>query len=120
VAEGLLAEGQQSENDAWRIVLCRLGQVGSRQVRAGAQRVDEVAVDGQVKHLLLGHHENGRAPPLDRRQLVLGQALLDGPLQTERGEQVLAHEGVLQLRRRTEHVDQRLAVLDDERAVASG
>jgi hypothetical protein len=35
-------------------------------------------------------------------------------LEREGGEEVLAHEGVFQLRRRAQHVDERFAVLDDE------
>src|SRR6185437_12103409 len=41
-------------------------------------------------------------------------ALVGGLLQAERGVQVLAHDPVLELRGLAEHVEQRLAVLDDE------
>src|SRR4029077_16257986 len=42
-------------------------------------------------------------------------SFVGGLLQAERGVQVLAHDPVLELRGLAEHVEQRLAVLDDER-----
>ena len=57
------------------------------------------------------------APAPDSLGLFLRQALAGVLLQGERGEQVLAHDPVLELGRLAQHVDQRLAVLDHERGL---
>src|SRR5439155_495179 len=68
-----------------------------------------------AKSWLRGDVEDVLAPALDRLGFGGGQALVGGLLQAERGVQVPAHDPVLELRGLAEHVDQRLAVLDDER-----
>ena len=118
VAERLLPERQQRELDATRVVPRRLGQVRTRQMRACSERVDEVAVEREMEHLLLGDHQERLSPSLDRTELVFAQPLIGGALQRERREQVLAHQRVLELGGGAEHVDQRLAVFDHQRSVA--
>jgi hypothetical protein len=67
-----------------------------------------------VQHFLFGNEEDGRSPSLDGLELLLGQPLVDRLFERESGEEVLAHEGVFELRRRAQHVDERFAVLNDE------
>lgn len=55
-------------------------------------------------------------PPTGHRlQLLSREALVDALLHGERGEQVLTHDGVLELRGLPEEVNQLLAVLDNDR-----
>jgi len=84
-------------------------------VRGRADGRQQVLHQRQVQHLLRGDVEDVLAPSSDRLFFAGGEALAGGLLQAERGVQVLAHDPVLELRGLAEHVDQRLAVLDDER-----
>ena len=115
VAQGLFAKGEQSQFDRGRVVPCRLGQVGAREVRGGPQGSQHVGGQRQVEHFLARYAEDGGPPAVDGRSLLLAQPLIGAFLQAEGREQVLAHQGVLQLGRGADHVDERLAVLDDER-----
>ncbi len=114
VAQRLLAERQQCQLYPGRVVIGGLRQVRPDQVRRAADRRQQVLHQGQVQHLLGGHMKYLRAPAVHRGQLGLGQPLVGGLLEREGGEQVLAHDPVLELGRLAEHVDQRLAVLDHE------
>jgi hypothetical protein len=72
-----------------------------------------------MQHLLAGDSENDAAPPLDRCKLLRRDTLVDALLEGEGGEEVLAHEPVLELGCLAEHVEQGLAVLDHERTLAA-
>src|ERR1700730_18603377 len=67
-----------------------------------------------MEHLLAGDGEQYRPPPLDRLELLSPQTLIDPILQTEGGEEVLAHEGVFQFGCLADHVDQLLSAFDDQ------
>jgi hypothetical protein len=73
-----------------------------------------------MQHFLGGDTEEGGPPALDRHQLVLAHALVDAVLEAECGEEVLAHQAVLQLSRLADHVDERLAMLDDQARLGGG
>src|SRR5262249_3452553 len=84
---------------------------------AHADGRQQVAGDGQVEHLLLGNREDRGSPPLDRCELLVREPFIDGALEREGRKEVLAHERVLKLRGRAEHVDERAAMLDDDGAL---
>ena len=64
---------------------------------------------------LLGSDVGDRAPPAgDGVELPRCEAFVGALLERERREQVLAHEPVFQLGGLAQHVDKRLAMLDDE------
>jgi hypothetical protein len=68
-----------------------------------------------VQHLL-GGDVGDRAPPSgDGVELLGSEPFVGALLERERREQVLAHDRVLDLGGLAQHVDQRLAMLDDER-----
>ena len=68
-----------------------------------------------MQHLLRGNVGDGLSPSIDGLELFSGKALVDTLLQAESGVEVLTHDGMFEFRRFTQHVDQRLAVLDDKR-----
>ena len=115
VPQRLLAERQQRQVNAGRVVAGGLREVRPGQVRRGADRGQQVLHQGQVQHLLGGDVHDLLAPALHRGGLGVGQPLGRGLLQRERREQVLRHDAVLQFGRLAQDVDQRLAVLDHER-----
>ena len=117
VAKCLLTERKQLEADSARIVPGWLGQVGPRQMRAYPDGRQQVAGDGQMKHLLLGNHEDRGSPPLDRCELLVREPFIDGAFEREGRKEVLTHESVLKLRGRAEHVDERAAMLDNDGAL---
>src|SRR6266571_2653706 len=117
VAQRLLAERQQGQVHAGRVVAGGLREVRPGQVRGRAGGGQQVLHQRQVQHLLRADVEDVLAPALDRLRFGGGEALVGGLLQAERRVQVLAHDPVLELRRLAEHVEQRLAVLDDERGL---
>jgi hypothetical protein len=77
-------------------------------------RRQEVVHERQVQHLLGGDVRDHLPPPENRLQLLGAQPLVLALLEREGGKQVLAHDPVLELGRLAEHVDQRLAMLDNE------
>ena len=115
VAQRLLAERQQRQVHARRVVAGGLREVRPGQVRGGADGGQQVLHQRQVQHLLGGHVGYLLAPILDRCCFLGGQPLVLQLLQAEGRVQVLAHDAVLKLGGLAEHVDQRLAVLDHER-----
>ena len=86
----------------------------------GADAGEQVLDERQVQHLLGGDVGNRLSPAVDRLELRLGQPFVEGLLQRERGVQVLTHDGVLELGGQAQHVDQRFAMLDDERRLGRG
>jgi hypothetical protein len=120
VPQRRLTERQQGQVHAGRVVGGGLREVPPGQVRGRADGGQQVLHQRQVQHLLGGDVRDVLAPALRRLGFFLGEALGLGLLQAERGVQVLAHDPVLELRRLAEHVDQRLAVLDDERGLGRG
>jgi hypothetical protein len=70
-----------------------------------------------VQHLLRGYLEDRPPPSLDRTHLPVVDAFGGRLLQPEAREQILATDGVLDLGRLDEHVDERVAMLDDDAAV---
>ncbi len=68
----------------------------------------------QVQHFLAGHAEKYTSPATNCLQVLGGERGVGCVLQTERGEQVLTHEQMLELGGLADHVDQRLAMLDHE------
>jgi hypothetical protein len=68
-------------------------------MRRGADRGEQVLHEREVEHLLLRDGENDVAPAVDRLELPGGEALIDSLLHGERGEEVLAQDRVLELRR---------------------
>ena len=66
-----------------------------------------------MQHLLMRDLEDDLPPARDGLELLGREALVDASLHGERGEEVLAHDGVLELRGFAEQVDELLAVLDD-------
>ncbi len=115
--QGLLTERQQGQLHPGGVVPGRGGQVRPGQVRGGADGREQVVDQGQMQHLSRGHAQDLPLPARDGGQLVRGQALVPGFLERERGEQVLAHDPVLEFGRLAQHVDQGFAVLDDERGL---
>ena len=115
VTQRLLAERQQRQVNARRVVAGRLREVGPGQVRRGPDRGQQVLHQRQVQHLLGGDMHDLPAPARRGGELGIGQPLARGLLQRERREQVLRHDAVLQLGRLAQDIDQRLTVLDDER-----
>ena len=104
--------GQQLDPDARRVGVRGHREVRPGEARGGADRRQEVLDERQVEHLLRADLEQRLAPALDRDELLRRQALADVLLERERGEQVLEHDQVLELRGLAERVDQRLAVLE--------
>jgi hypothetical protein len=120
VAQRLLAERHQRQVHAGRVVAGGLREVRPGQVRGRTGGGQQVLHQRQVQHLLRADMEDVLAPALDRLRLGGGEALVGGLLQAEGRVQVLAHDPVLELRGLAEHVEQRLAVLDDERFLGRG
>src|SRR6185295_61632 len=83
-------------------------------MRCRADRREHVLHEREVQHLL-GADVGDRPPPAsDGLELLRREPLVLALLERERREQVLAHDPVLELGGLTQHVDQRLAMLDDE------
>ena len=120
VLERGLAERQQRQVHAGRVVGGGMREVRPGQVRGAADGGQQVLHQGQVQHLLGGDVADVLAPALDRLRFLGAQALVLGLLQRERGVQVLAHDAVLELGGLAQHVVQRLAVLDHERRLGRG
>ena len=120
VLERGLAERQQRQVHAGRVVGGGMREVRPGQVRGAADGGQQVLHQGQVQHLLGGDVADVLAPALDRLRLFGAQALGFGLLQRERGVQVLAHDAVLEFGRLAQHVVQRLAVLDHQRRLGRG
>jgi hypothetical protein len=68
----------------------------------------------KVQHLLRRDVRDLALPAGDCLQLPVGQPLVGALLERERGEQVLAHDGVFELGRFAQHVDERFTVLYHE------
>ncbi len=85
-----------------------------------AQRAQDVGRQRQVQHLLLDHVDQGQLPGLDAGQLLLGEALLDAPLQRELGVEVLAEQAVLEFAGLAEQVDELLPALNSQGRVGQG
>jgi hypothetical protein len=117
VAQRGLAERHQRELDAGRVVASLQREVRPPHARRGTDRGQEVVHEREVQHLLRGDLEDRRPPATDRQQLPLGHAFVDRLLQAERREQVLTADRVLDLGSLDEHVDERVAMLDDDAAV---
>ena len=115
--QGLVTERQQGQLHPGGVVPGRGGQVRPGQVRGGADGREQVVDQGQMQHLSGGHAQDLPLPAGDGGQLVRGQPLVLRFLERERGEQVLAHDPVLEFGRLAQHVDQGFAVLDDERGL---
>ena len=62
-----------------------------------------------------GDGEDGRTPTFDGCEVLGRERLVRFGLDAEGGVEVLAHQRVFELRRLTEQVRQRLAILDDDR-----
>jgi hypothetical protein len=67
-----------------------------------------------VQHLLHGDPVENLAPPVDRLGLLLAEPLRGAVLEAELGEQVLAHDHVLELGCLREQPPQVLPVGDDD------
>lgn len=117
VAESLLPERQQGQLDSGGVVVGRLGHVRPAQVGGGAHRREDVVDQGQVQHLLGGDMRDLLAPAAYHLHLDTGEAFVGALLEREGGEEVLAHDGVLELGGLAEHVDQRLTMLDHKRSL---
>ena len=120
MAQRRLAERQQRQVHAGRVVAGGLREVRPGQVGGRADGGQQVLHQRQVQHLLGGHVRDLLAPSLDGLFFFCGQALVLRLLQAEGRVQVLAHDAVLELGGLAEHVDQRLAVLDHERRLGRG
>ena len=109
-----LAERQQLDPDAGRVARRRQGEVRPREPGRGADGRQQVLDQGEVEHLLLADRHQRLAPALDRCELIRGQAFALALFERERGEEVLEHDQMLELRRLAERVDQGLAVLQTD------
>src|SRR3954453_11116439 len=67
-----------------------------------------------MHHLLAGDVEEHSAPPLDDLELVRAETRTGSAPETERGVQVLAHHGVLELRTLGEQVVQLFPALHED------
>ena len=67
-----------------------------------------------MQHLLAGDGEDHPAPALDGLELVGPKTGTRGALEAERGVEVLAHQGVLELGSLGEQIGQLLAALHDD------
>ena len=95
MAQRILAEGQESDRDARRIVPGRVRHVRPYQVRRHAERREKIRHDGQMQHLLRGNANDHATPSFDGGELSVRDAFVHALLECESGEQVLAHEPVL-------------------------
>ena len=120
VAQRLVAERDQGQVHARGIVAGGVREVRPGQVRGAADGGQQVLHQRQVQHLLGGHVRDLLAPSADGLFFCCREALLLRLLQAEGRVQVLAHDPVLELGGLAEQVDQRLAVLDDERGLGRG
>ena len=115
VGQSRLTEREQAELDARRKVVGPAREVRPCERRGGPDCRHQVRDECEVEHLLHSDALQDGAPPIDRRELLCCQALLDTLLQTEACIEVLAHDPVLELGGLGQQIPEMLAMLDDDR-----
>ena len=118
MGQSRLTEREQAELDARRKVVRPAREVRPRERGRGPDCGHQVRDECEVKHLLQSDALQDGAPPIDRRELLRCQALLDTLLQTEARIEVLAHDPMLELGGLGQQIPEMLTMLDDDRWLA--
>jgi hypothetical protein len=112
VQQCLFAEWQQVQLHGGREVAGAPREVGAAEGGGRPDGRHQVGHQRDVQHLVDGDAAQRRAPPTDDRGLLLGELVVG--LETELGEQVLAHEHVFELSCLGQQEPQMLSVRDDD------
>ena len=113
-----LAKGEQPKLHAGRVAPGLVWHVGPAHIRSRPDGREQVLHHRPVQHLLPGDGEDHLTPALHRIQLISAKTGTWRALETERGVQVLTHQGVLKLSRLAQQVGQLLAVPHHDRGLS--
>src|SRR5262247_3900224 len=111
-----LAERHQHQSDASRKVTRWGRQFRAVEVRSRTDCRQQVLHQRQVQHLLRRHVGDDPPPSANSIEFRGSELFFTVLFEREGSEQVLTHEPVLELSRLAQHVDQRLAMLDQKRS----
>ena len=114
VLQRRLAERQQAELHPGRVAPRLVRHVRPAHERRGSDGREQVLDHGPMHHLLAGDVEEHPAPPLDDLELVVPETGTWRAPEAERGVEVLAHHGVLELSPLGEQVRQLFPALHED------
>ena len=106
-----LPEGEQPELHPGRVAPRLVWHMGPAHIGGGPNGREKVLHHRPMHHLLGGDCQDHLAPALDGRQLIVAKTGTRRALETERGVEVLAHQGVLELSSLGEKIGELLAAL---------